>query len=136
MDNCHIWLGLSFTESDGITIESYIDAIRNGCINKLIANNINKIFVKFHPVESEESKRRTMELFTSYNINVEILPNNLFLEIELLLTQNVTLWSVDTSIFLYATEMGHQCNSIIKYLKGYNVDFSHIPTFYRKINIV
>ena len=110
LDNCHIWLGLSFTESDGIRMDSYIDAIRNGCINKLIDDNINKIFVKFHPVESEESKKCTMELFETYNINVEILPNNLFLEIELLLTQNVTLWSVDTSIFLYAADMGHQCN--------------------------
>lgn len=136
LDNSHIWLGSPITNFHNIPLNSYIYGIEQTCLNYLLQNNIDKINIKFHPKETEESKQHTINLFINKNIEVEILSDDLFIEIELLSTNNATLWSVDTSIFLYASEMGHKCYSITNHIKDYNVNISHLSTYYKKINIV
>lgn len=136
LNNSHIWLGSPITNFHNIPLNDYIIAIKQTCLTYLLNNNIKKIYIKFHPKEEEDSKRDTIKLFTNNKIEVEILPDDLFIEIELLSTNNANLWSVDTSIFLYASEMGHKCYSITKHIKNYNVNFSHLSTYYNKIEIV
>lgn len=118
IDDCNIWLGQSYYV-ESYTLESYINGIKEGCAKKLKEKNVDAVWIKFHPVEKEDSKELTKKVFKEQGIETKIISDEVILEIELLKASNVVLWGNNTSIFLYASQMGITCNSIAEFIEHY-----------------
>lgn len=118
-EDSHIWLGTAVVITKLQELGDYIAAIEAGCIQRLKADSVKHIYIKFHPVECETSRKETISLFRKYDIEITVLEDELVLELELMNALHVTIWGVDSSLMFYAAKLGLRCNSIIKYLNGY-----------------
>lgn len=131
-DNEHLWIGSSAVVTKYQTIENYLNAIKIGVVENLVKQRVTKVYLKFHPMECQFSKDGTINLFLKHNIEVEIIPDNVVLEIELMDSKDTTLWGVDSSLMYYVAKMGVKCNSIVNYLIDY--PFSDTPSYWKIIN--
>lgn len=129
-----IWLGQNNPEGGNELIDRYVKAIETGCAQRLLSQGKKKIMVKFHPFEEQYAKEQTLAMFSRYNIEVEIIPDEVILELELMNSENVRLYSVASSLLIYASLMGVECNSIIRHLpKEKMID---APIIFEKCNMV
>lgn len=133
LENVDIWIGQNSPAEDKEAIDKYVKAIEEGCAKKLISQGKNKIMVKFHPVEEMYAKRQTLKMFEKNGINVEIIPDDVILEIELFNAKNVTLYSVSSSLLVYASMLGIKCYSIWRYL--YNTEMP-VSSYSKMVNIL
>lgn len=120
LDNSTVFLGSPIVRVVPYPLEDYLKGIEQGCIRQLISKGIKKVFAKFHPAELNDTKNGTIRLFQQYGIEYEVIPNEVIFEIEMMNTQNLHLWGVDCSIFIYAKMLGISCHSFINYLPNYS----------------
>lgn len=119
-DSC-IWLGICCDEAGiGIPISEYISGIEKKCITHLVANGVNKVYIKHHPRATIELRKQEVGVFEKAGINVVIIEDNVCMEIELLGENNVSIYMLQTSLFYYARQMGHKkIYSIANYFPEY-----------------
>lgn len=133
LENVDIWIGQNNPPGSKEVIDKYVKAIEEGCAKKLISQGKNKIMVKFHSIEEMYAKSQTLKMFEKNGINVEIIPDNVVLEIELFNAKNVTLYSISSSLLVYASMLGIKCNCIWRYF--YNSEMP-ISSYSKIINIL
>ncbi len=137
LNNVDIWLGQFSLAEKGEKkedIDRYVNAIEQGCAKRLLEQKRKKILVKFHPIEDLYSKQQTLEMFQRNGIDVEIIPDNVVLEIEFFNAKNIRLYSVNSSLLMYASFLGFECNSICRFLPNHsNIQ---IPAFRKRINVL
>lgn len=134
LEDIDIWLGQNNPRGGNELIDKYIDAIQKGCVQQLLSQGKKCIMVKFHPVEEIYAKQQTLKMFQRNGIEVEIIPDEVVLELELFKAKNVRLYSVNSSLLLYAAMLGIECNSIINYMPPeYKVN---TPALWKHVNLV
>lgn len=134
LEDIDIWIGQNNPEGDKELMDKYVDAIEKGCVRQLLNQGKKRIMVKFHPVEKAYAKSQTLKMFQQNSIEVEIIPDEVVLELELFKAKNVRLYSVSSSLLLYAAMLGIECNSIINYMPlEYKVN---TPTLWKNVNFV
>lgn len=129
-----IWIGQNNPRGGNNLIDTYVKAIELGCAQRLLSQGKRKVMVKFHPFEEQYAKEQTIAMFKRNGIKVEIIPNEVILEIELMNSENVRLYSVCSSLLVYAALMGVECNSIINHMP--NEDRVNVSIIFEKCNIV
>lgn len=134
LEDIDIWLGQNNPQGGNELIDKYVDAIKKGCAQKLLNQGRKHVMVKFHPVEEAYAKRKTLEMFQQNGIKAEVIPDEVVLELELFKAKNVRLYSVGSSILLYAGMLGIECNSIINHMPiKHKVN---TPALWRNVNFV
>lgn len=116
-NNVSVWLGTLICGTRNIN--TYIEAIEKFCIPHLKKQNQKKIYIKFHPAQSQEYRELEYEIFKKNEFDVIIIPDNIFFEIEMIKAINLSIYAVDTSVMLYALLCNIKCFSIIKRLKDF-----------------
>lgn len=71
-----------------------------------------KIFIKFHPAQSNIDE--IIKMLKFQNINYEIISNDLPLEIVFLKSKNLTIYGIWSSLLFYASNNNHKVISFIK----------------------
>ena len=130
-----IWLGTNCCTRENYPIEKYLAAIHKGMIQTMKEKNRKRVLIKFHPVESEESKKTTIALFENNDIEVQIIPNDVILELELFNADNIRIYAIDTSILIYASFLGISCTSLLYLLEDFSLP-SLLPTCWRYVNFL
>lgn len=104
----------SFKERTKISTEDYLTIV-NGTL-KLLNSNHNKLFVKFHPEQSELIRKETLDFIKAhfgYEATV-CLEDDCILEFEFLKLKGLTVIGMHTSLLYYAKKFGHNALSSIK----------------------
>lgn len=134
LEDIDIWLGQNNPRGGNELIDKYVDAIEKGCAQQLLKQGKRHILVKFHPVEETYAKKQTIKMFQHNGIEVEIIPNEVVLELELFKAKNVRLYSISSSLLLYASMLGVECNSIINHMPS---EFKvNTPALWKRVNFV
>lgn len=113
-DGASVFLLDAFMERTGISKSKYFDILRK-TLDKKIGHN--KLFLKFHPVQSEGIRNDTL-VFIRENFNfkeVVLLDDKSIMEIEFLKLNNLTVIGIHSSLLFYAKKAGHTVFSGIKY---------------------
>ena len=137
LEDVDIWLGQfsSANKSEKYEkIDQYVNAIEQGCAKRLLEQGGKKIMIKFHPIEELYAKQQTLKMFNRNGIEVEIIPDNVVLEIEFFNAKNIRLYSVNSSLLMYASFLGIECNSICRFL-SYRSNIQ-IPALWKRINVL
>jgi hypothetical protein len=129
-----IWLGQNNPQGGNALIDTYVKAIEIGCAQRLLSQGKKKVMVKFHPFEEQYAKEQTIAMFNRHGIAVEIIPDEVILELELMNSENVRLYSVCSSLLVYAALMGVECNSIICHMPEESM--VDAPIIFEKCNMV
>ena len=75
-----------------------------------------KNYIKFHPQNSDEVKRKYISYFKEIVVDVEELPMNVPFELILLKFKNLYLYGFGTSLLFYGKALGHHVISHEEYL--------------------
>lgn len=134
LEDVDIWLGQNNPRGGRELIDKYVNAIEKGCVRRLLSQGKQRIMVKFHPVEETYAKQQTLKMFQRNGIEVEIIPDEVVLELELFKSKKVRLYSISSSLLLYAAMLGIECNSIINHMP---VEYKiNTPALWKKVNFV
>lgn len=134
LEDIDIWLGQNNPSGGNELIDRYVVAIEKGCAQQLLSQGKKCVMVKFHPVEETYAKQQTLKMFQRNGIEVEIMPDEVVLELELFKAKNVRLYSLSSSLLLYAAMLGIECNSIINHMPSeYKVN---TPALWKNVNFV
>lgn len=119
--NASLWLGICCDEPGvNIPMIDYIAGIENKCVPHLIDNNVTQIYVKHHPRATMELRKREIDVFLKAGIEVKTIEDNICMEIELIGEVNVSIYMLQTSLYYYARQMGHdKIYSIASYFPEY-----------------
>jgi len=119
IDDSALWIGDNVVNFYKVEMSDYINAIREGILSFMKANQLSKIYLKFHGRESEEGRTKTRQLFESLNIKTVTLEDSQSVELLLLNSNNCKVIGLTSSLLWYAAIMGHQSYSINQYLTGH-----------------
>ncbi len=121
LSNTTIWLGIPPQVEDvNIPLNDYYSGIEKLCIPHLKLNGVNKIFLKHHPVMVSNNREEEVSVFKRNGIAVEVIPDEICLETELIGENNVVVYTVFTSLIEYVLQMGNNtCYSIARYFPDY-----------------
>lgn len=110
-----IWLGdcVDSSQSDSAR---YFEALEQGFIKQVVlANSIDRVFVKFHYRESLASRNATLELFARHGVEIEVIHDTVIMEIALLSCADAKLYGTYSSLLLYAAFIGHKAYSVDRF---------------------
>lgn len=124
LNNSAIWLGIPpQVENISIPLDNYSEALVTKCIPHMKKNGVNKVFVKHHPVASDEARLCEVDAFEKNGIEVTEMDDETLFEIEMFGCKNVTIYTVMTALVEYAYQMGvNKIYSIANYFPGYIKD--------------
>lgn len=81
----------------------------------LLSDNAEgKNYIKFHPMQTMETKKMYMSFFSENNLEIEELPMEIPFELILLKYKHLKLYGFGTSLLFYGKAMGHE---VISYEK-------------------
>lgn len=126
LSNSVIWIGENIVVNYDYPLSLYLKAIDKGFISYLHLHNISHIYIKFHPHEHITSKEGTLNLLTTNGISYQVITDNTMMEIDMMKSNNITLFGIYSTLLLYGVIMGHVSFSVSKYLKKIDNDFSDI----------
>lgn len=95
-----------------IDSKTYFHAVEK--IVKKYAKSYN--YIKFHPKNSLQARKRYLDVFLKFGVKVEELPMNIPFELILVKYPNLTLIGFGTSLLFYGKSLGHHVISEEGYL--------------------
>lgn len=109
--------------------DEYIDTV-NDALDMVFADcAARELVVKFHPIESESSRRRTAELLERRGIAWMELGRQTMVEMILLASKNMTVIGCGSSLNFYAALMGHRSLSYAKRLLPANSELNSMEAW-------
>lgn len=117
INNSHIWIGEYLDPSEDFNF--HISGIEQGLVQRIKAEGIKSIFIKFHPSQKENLRIATMSLLDKYSINYKIIPDNVIMELEFIEAKNLHIYGCSSSLLVYGAMMGHHAVSINKHIRNY-----------------
>ncbi|MFT4153294.1 polysialyltransferase family glycosyltransferase [Parafilimonas sp.] len=139
LDNAVIWIGDGGVTQHGFNEKIYLLGIENGCIPFLQQQQYKKFFIKFHRDEKPGVREAVKNLFSKNDIQFQVIPDSVIMEVLLFKADNATLIGVNSSLLYYAAIMNHSAFSIYNFLKPeYSKVFSDRDfTFYwNKVRLI
>ena len=118
----------ALTENNLLTTTTLIAALTS-IIDKISSK---EIYIKFHPLQSNEIKEQILIIIKHHNKNAIVLPDDLVLEEELKNTKDLLIiHGFVSSLLLYAKIFGHEVHSYVDLLKEDNLFTNH----FNRLNI-
>lgn len=133
LKNCYIWISdPDMHITCNTTIDEYLDVIRRGYINFLKRNNITFTYLRFHYRDDEKQRKRLLNFFEEESIETIVIPNHIVMELELINSENVTLFGFYSSLLFYGSLFGCKSYSIIDEFENPDKDLINRLEFFWK----
>ena len=121
LNNSVIWIGFPpQVESFQIPLKDYISCIKGKCIPHMKGCGIQKVFIKHHPVATDDVRSSEIAVFRNLGFDVEVIGDDTCIEMEILNCDNVTIYTIISGIAQYAYQMGvRKIYSVANYFPGF-----------------